>query len=103
MRNLRQLTLVTIAYNSGEVLPAHIDSLLSTLDGAAMPRWIIFDNDSGDGSRKMLAARYPGIDVLKSTTNVGFGAACNLGIQASDTPYVVVLNSDTQLLARALP
>lgn len=102
MQDLQQLTLVTIAYNSGAVLPAHIDSLLSTLDGAALPRWIIVDNDSGDGSRDMLATRYPNVEVLKSGTNVGFGAACNLGIQASDTPYVVVLNPDTQLSALAL-
>lgn len=102
MQDLQQLTLVTISYNSGEVLPAHIDSLLSTFDGSVLPRWIIVDNDSGDGSRDMLATRYPGVEVLRSNTNVGFGAACNLGIQASDTPYVVVLNPDTQLSAQAL-
>lgn len=96
-----QLTLVTVGYNSAAVLGTHIESLLRTSSGG-LPRWIVVDNASSDNSAELLA-RYQGtVELLQSPENVGFGAACNMGIAAASTPYVLVLNPDTELSESAL-
>ena len=96
-----ELTLVTVTYNSAEVLAAHIASLRDTTS-AAMPRWIVVDNASTDATDRIVASNSDSVELLKSTENIGFGGACNLGIQASNTRYVMVLNPDTQLSAQAI-
>jgi N-acetylglucosaminyl-diphospho-decaprenol L-rhamnosyltransferase len=98
---LNELTLVTITYNSAEVLPAHIASLRNSAS-AALPRWIVVDNASTDATDVIIEANSDCVEMLKSSENVGFGRACNLGIQASNTRYVMVLNPDTELSELAI-
>lgn len=98
---LNELTLVTVTYNSAEVLSAHIASLRDT-SSVAMPRWIVVDNASTDGTDAIVFANNDCVEMLKSEKNLGFGAACNLGINASTTRYVMVLNPDTQLSEAAV-
>ncbi|MBQ0758065.1 MAG: glycosyltransferase family 2 protein [Zhongshania sp.] len=98
---LNELTLVTVTYNSAEVLPAHIASLKET-SSKAMPRWIVVDNASTDATDAIVSANSDCVEMLKSLTNIGFGSACNLGIEASHTRYVMVLNPDTQLSEAAI-
>lgn len=96
-----QLTLVTVGFNSAAVLVPHIESLLRSASGA-LPRWIVVDNASSDGTADHLK-RYDGVvELVQSPENVGFGAACNLGIAATTTRYVLVLNPDTELSEAAL-
>jgi N-acetylglucosaminyl-diphospho-decaprenol L-rhamnosyltransferase len=90
-----EVTLVTVSYNSAEVLPNHIASLRNSTDNK-LPRWIIVDNASTDNTDALLADSND-IEQFKCKDNLGFGAACNVGIDASNTPYVLVLNPDTEL------
>lgn len=52
-----------------------------------------------DNSGRQLAARSEGVRtqarIIENAANVGFGAAVNQGIRASDSPFVAVLNDDT--------
>lgn len=91
-----EMTLVTITYNSAKVLPAHIESLRNSAN-KKLPRWLVVDNASTDGSDELLERYGQDIELLKNTENLGFGSACNFGISASTTRYVLVLNPDTQL------
>ncbi|MAY39912.1 MULTISPECIES: glycosyltransferase family 2 protein [Spongiibacter] len=95
-----QLTLVTVSYNSVEVLGPHIQSLLDTAK-TPLPRWIVVDNASVDGSVELLISYTGVVELLQSPGNIGFGAACNLGIAAATTRYVVVMNPDTELSEKA--
>ncbi|BCX02404.1 MAG: glycosyl transferase [Candidatus Roseilinea sp.] len=56
---------------------------------------IVVDNASSDGSAEWLAAQ-PDVRVIRNERNLGFAAACNQGIRASDAPFVALLNDDTQ-------
>lgn len=56
---------------------------------------IVVDNASADGSREWLAGQ-PDVRVICNEANVGFAAACNQGIRASDAPFVALLNDDTR-------
>ncbi len=96
-----ELTLVTVSYNSAEVLGAHIESLRASAS-SALPRWLIVDNASTDQTDEVLKQYGSDVELIKNTDNVGFGGACNIGIAASKTRYVVVLNPDTELSESAL-
>ena len=50
----------------------------------------------------MVRREFPGVRVTESPSNVGFGAATNLGIAAGTAPYLLVLNPDTRIEAGAL-
>ncbi len=55
---------------------------------------LVVDNGSTDGSEEWLKAhRMPSIFLAENT---GFSGAVNMGIQAAKTPYVILLNNDTE-------
>ena len=59
----------------------------------------LVDNASTDDSLKYVenASKEYGLSVriLRNSSNHGFAPACNQGIAATDTPFVVMLNNDT--------
>ena len=57
---------------------------------------IVVDNGSSDGSVEMLKEQYPYVRIIENDANLGFAAAVNIGIKASTTPYVLLLNNDTE-------
>lgn len=97
----KELTLVTVTYNSASVLAAHIDSLRDTAD-SPLPRWLIVDNASTDETDTLLSGYARDVELIKNPKNIGFGGACNIGIAASQTRYVLILNPDTALSESAV-
>ena len=57
---------------------------------------IMVDNASTDGSRELVQEKFPQVKLICNETNTGFSEAVNQGIQASTTPYVILLNNDTR-------
>lgn len=55
---------------------------------------LVVDNGSGDGSREWLQEHQVPAIFLKE--NTGFSGAVNVGIRAAKTPYVILLNNDTE-------
>lgn len=58
---------------------------------------IVVDDASTDGSVEMLHREFPTVRVLALAGNVGFGAACNFGVQAARHELVLLLNSDMEV------
>lgn len=55
---------------------------------------LVVDNGSADGSVEWLKER--GIPAIFLPENSGFSGAVNVGIRAAKTPYVILLNNDTE-------
>ncbi len=55
---------------------------------------LVVDNGSSDGSVEWLKEH--GIPSIFLAENTGFSGAVNLGIQTAKTPYVILLNNDTE-------
>ena len=53
---------------------------------------VVVDNSGQALARRNGAA--PGAEIIENSTNVGFGAAVNQGIEASSSRYLAVLNDD---------
>ena len=65
-------------------------------------RAIVIDNASEDGSADHIRENYPEFTLIENKKNLGFAAAVNQGIRASETDYVFLLNNDTQLEANCI-
>ena len=57
----------------------------------------IVDNGSTDGSREWIEKNCPKVSLIVLGKNTGFCGAVNAGIKASRTPYVILLNNDTEV------
>ncbi len=58
---------------------------------------ILVDNGSTDGSGAFVAANYPWVRMIQLPENFGFCKAVNEGIRVSRSPYVLLLNNDTEV------
>jgi GT2 family glycosyltransferase len=55
---------------------------------------IVVDDASSDGSVEFLKKKFSQVGVLQHGENLGFGAACNTGVNSARGQYLVLLNSD---------
>lgn len=58
---------------------------------------IVVDDGSTDGSRQVVQEKFPRVELICLDRNYGFCKAVNTGIEASKTPYVILLNNDTEV------
>jgi GT2 family glycosyltransferase len=81
-------------YNGAELLPTCLDALRAqTRQDFCV---VVVDDGSTDGSRELLARRYPEAQVIVMPRNCGLAAAVNRAIEATGGEYVVLLNNDTE-------
>jgi GT2 family glycosyltransferase len=57
---------------------------------------VVVDNGSTDGSVTFISERFPEVRMVRLPENLGFSAAVNAGIRASETEFVALLNNDTE-------
>lgn len=81
---------IIVNYNAGHFLRGCVESLLACPLAIDI---IVVDNASHDGSLDGLPESLQ-IRVIRNPTNVGFAAACNIGIQASSASFLLFLNPD---------
>jgi GT2 family glycosyltransferase len=91
------LSVIVVSYNTAALLHDCINSILTTSD-IDSTEIIVVDNASVDDSVAMVRRMFPAVRLLVQNENLGFGAANNVGVAASSTPYVMLLNSDAILL-----
>ncbi|MHB8780420.1 MAG: glycosyltransferase family 2 protein [Candidatus Geothermincolia bacterium] len=89
---MSRLAAAVINYNTREDLRA----CLKSLENAGADELVVVDNGSTDGSQAMVAAEFPSVKLIQSPDNRGYSAACNLGIEGTTAPYILILNSDTE-------
>lgn len=63
---------------------------------------IVVDNGSSDGSAQAVAKAFPQVRLMALDNNLGFGPANNLAAKQAVGKYVLLLNSDTLVLDRAV-
>lgn len=93
---MREVSVVIPNYNG----IAYIDNCIKALQAQTKaPAFdiIVVDNNSTDGSRELVLERYKNVRLIPLDDNYGFCKAVNVGIKASKTPYVILLNNDTQV------
>ena len=69
---------VTVSYNAATELPRHLDALLH--QERALQEIVVVDNGSTDGTRELLAQKYPHVTVLRLPENLGVGGGFATGL-----------------------
>ena len=69
---------VTTSYNAAQVLPRQMEALLRQT--RPLQEIIVVDNGSTDGTRELLAERYPQVTVLEMPANLGAAGAWSAGL-----------------------
>lgn len=88
----RQATVLIPNYNGMKYLPACIEALFKQdTDDFDI---LVVENGSTDGSAAWLKEH--GIPTLYEKENLGFAGGVNAGLRAVKTPYVILLNNDTE-------
>ncbi len=95
------LSLIIVSFNTRDLLRESLQSV-ERETGSLRVETFVVDNNSHDGSVAMVEAEFPAVIVLRSSVNLGFGAANNLALEKARGRYVVLLNSDAFLLPDSL-
>jgi GT2 family glycosyltransferase len=99
------VAVVIVTWNSAAYLPGCLDSLRRLVRPPA--EIVVVDSGSSDGAADLVRRDYPEARLVACAENVGFCRGNNLGIGATSSPFVLVLNPDTWLepefLERLLP
>lgn len=86
-----EVSIITINYNGLENTCALIESIPFN-DNMEV---IVIDNASKNQEAEIIIKRYPQIKVIQSDRNLGFAGGNNLGIQAAQGKYLLLINNDT--------
>jgi N-acetylglucosaminyl-diphospho-decaprenol L-rhamnosyltransferase len=112
--NTHSVAVIIVSWNTRALLRNCLLSLQETHRPIAdrflafMPRVIVVDSASSDGSPDMLRADFPAVELIASDTNIGYVAGNNLAMQrvltadATEPAYLWLLNPDTVVHAGAL-
>jgi N-acetylglucosaminyl-diphospho-decaprenol L-rhamnosyltransferase len=90
-----------VNYNTGDYLERCLASL-ETHRGDVDIDVLVIDNASVDGSHTRAIATHPWSRLIENRENVYLSPAWNQGIRATDAPYVLLLNPDTEWWAGTL-
>ena len=91
-----KLTVVIVNYNSGEYLEKCIQSLENVRGEADMEIFVV-DNASSDQSINNAQKKFPEINYILNSENLGFGKANNQVLKKLKTEYVLILNPDCEV------
>lgn len=119
------LSIIIISYNTRSLLEKCLNSVIKSLEETKIKAEIIVvDNESTDGSKEYVKSLIINglseltrskkqsvnpltgnkilIKLIENKENLGFGKANNQGIEEARGEYVLLLNSDTEVLDRAI-
>ena len=91
------ISVLVVNWNTRDLLERCLDSITVGVGSDLTWEAIVVDNASSDGSVALLRARSD-ISLIENSRNVGFAAAVNQAYRRSRAAFVLLLNSDVELL-----
>lgn len=93
-----QLSIIILSHNTKDLLAQTLASIKPKLTHEIY----VIDNASSDDSASFIKHHYPKINLIKLHKNMGFAAGNNFGLKKAKGKYLLLLNSDTQIVSSAL-
>jgi N-acetylglucosaminyl-diphospho-decaprenol L-rhamnosyltransferase len=96
----RALSAIIVCYRTAAELAAAIASLRAQREPPS--EIIVIDNGAADGDPVPDGSQLKDVVVIRPSSNVGYGAACNLGVTSATGDELLLLNADVVLTADAI-
>jgi GT2 family glycosyltransferase len=97
MTNNLRVSIIVLNYNGLRFLDKCLDSLRKLNFPKDQYEILLVDNGSVDGSIEFLEKEYKDVILIKNKKNLGVCLANNIGIERTNSEYVVLLNNDLHL------
>jgi N-acetylglucosaminyl-diphospho-decaprenol L-rhamnosyltransferase len=94
-----EIAAVVVHFRTPERLSACLRAL--SRQTRACSELVVVDNSGGDAPELEDLEGRPGWSVHRTDTNVGYGAACNIGARETTSDYLLFVNADVELSAEA--
>lgn len=94
-------TIAIVNYNTRDFLDKCLNSIYkygSKYDFEV----VVIDNNSSDGSKKMVRNKYSEVKLITNSKNLGYAAAVNQAIKVTDSDYIILLNSDAEVFDKSI-
>jgi hypothetical protein len=95
------VSIIIVSYNTKDLIQNCIQSIVDNTESIDY-EIIVVDNASTDSTQEIICSNFPQIKFIANKTNIGFGAANNVGIQIAVGKYLFLLNPDTILTNNAI-
>jgi GT2 family glycosyltransferase len=92
-----QVSIIIVNFNSGQYIVDCLESIYAQIKAVEF-EIIVVDNGSTDGSLSEIGDKFVKICGIENSSNIGFGAANNIGARQAAGEYLFFLNPDTVLL-----
>lgn len=97
------LSIIIPSFNTKNLLSRCLESIYRSMkDSPVTFEVIIIDNASDDGTRTLLRDKFTRVINIFNKDNVGYGKANNQGIRKAKGDYILLLNSDIQVINGAI-
>jgi GT2 family glycosyltransferase len=96
-----ELSVIIVSFNVSDYLSQAVASVIAATEHIDS-EIIVVDNNSSDGSPETIELLFRNVRVIRNERNIGFGAACNAGINASSGHFLLILNPDTLVQSDAI-
>lgn len=93
-----QLSIIIVNYKTPELTLRCVERVVATISETKDYEIIIVDNHSEDNSEELIVGRFPQVIWINNPVNEGFGRANNLAIRRAKGDYLLLLNSDVEVL-----
>lgn len=96
-----QISIITVNYKVEKELISCISSIIKFKPKVSY-EMIVIDNDKDSKVKKELIKNFPQVKYIKSSKNIGFGSANNVGAKLASGNYLFFLNPDTIVTKNAV-
>ncbi|MDI4658558.1 glycosyltransferase family 2 protein [Xanthobacter autotrophicus] len=91
-----ELTVIVVSYNTAALTLAALRTLYAQTTRTRF-HCVVWDNNSTDGSVEAVAREFPQAELVASKDNLGFARANNVVAERATTPWLLLLNPDTEV------
>jgi hypothetical protein len=95
------LSVVIVNWNTRDLLLKCLTSVYETIHDLRFEVWLV-DNASTDGSVAVAEERFPKIQVIRNSRNLGFAAANNRALRQIKGRYALLVNTDVVVTESAV-
>jgi N-acetylglucosaminyl-diphospho-decaprenol L-rhamnosyltransferase len=96
---MSDLSIITVTYQSAGKIMSFVDAARTAAPSADI---VVVDNASSDETRQLVNSA-PGVKLVQSSHNIGFGRGCNLGVNETQSTWLLFVNPDVMLKEVTVP